>query len=210
MIKIAIVDDQSLMREGLKVILNQYDDIDVVTIGEDGREAIEICRKYSIDVLLMDIRMPNLNGVLAVKEIRQFNTETKIIMLTTFDDEDYIVEAISYGASGYLFKDIEYDKLVSNIKDVYAGQYVMPTKVAQVLAKKLMNQEKRKDEIKKYNLTARELEIIDLIKDGFSNKQIASVLYISEGTVKNYISSIYNKTDMNDRESLIELIKKKF
>lgn len=209
MIKIAIVDDQSLMREGLKVILNQYDDIEVVTIGEDGREAVEICRKYSIDVLLMDIRMPNLNGVLAVKEIRQFNTETKIIMLTTFDDEDYIVEAISYGASGYLFKDIEYDKLVSNIKDVYAGQYIMPTKVAQVLAKKLMNQEKRKDEIKKYNLTARELEIIDLIKDGFSNKQIASVLYISEGTVKNYISSIYNKTDMNDRESLIELIKKK-
>ncbi|QVK18484.1 response regulator transcription factor [Mycoplasmatota bacterium] len=209
MIEIAIIDDQNLMREGLKVILSQYDDIHVVALGKDGFDAIDICRKYPIDVLLMDIRMPNLNGVMAVKEIRKFNSETKIILLTTFDDEDYIIEGISYGASGYLFKDIEYDKLVSNIRDVYSGQYVMPAKVAQVLANKLMNQEKRKNEMKNYNITARELEIIDLIREGFSNKHIASVLYISEGTVKNYISSIYSKTNMNDRESLIEFIKNK-
>jgi len=209
MIKIAIVDDQSLMREGLKVILGQYAGIEVVTIGEDGREAVEICRKYQIDVLLMDIRMPNLNGVEAVKEIRRFNNETKIIMLTTFDDEDYIIEAIGYGASGYLFKDIDYDQLVSNIKDVYSGQYIMPSKVAQVLAKKLMNQEKRKDELKNYHFTIRELDIIDLIRDDFSNKQISTALFISEGTVKNYMSSIYSKTGINDRESLIAFIKNK-
>ncbi len=210
MIKLAIVDDQSLMRDGLKIILSQYDDIDVVALGEDGKEAVELCRKYRIDVMLLDIRMPKLNGVEAVKEIRRFNQDIKLLMLTTFFDEDYIVEAIGQGANGYLFKDIEYEQLITNIRDVYAGEYMMPGKVAQVLAKKLINQEKRKDEIKHYHLTQRELEIIDLIKDGFTNKQIANALFISEGTVKNYISSIYNKTNMSDRTSLIELIKNNF
>lgn len=208
--RLAIVDDQNLFREGLKVIISKYEDMDVVALGGCGKDAIDIVRKYHIDILLMDIRMPNLNGVEAVKEIRRFNQEVKIIMLTTFDDEDYIVEAIGQGASGYIFKDIEYGQLIENIREVHRGQFVMPSKVAQVLARKLMKQEKKKDQIKVYNFTTRELDIIDLIKDEFSNKQIARSLYISEGTVKNYISSIYNKTGINNREELIKFIKNNY
>ncbi|ERJ12111.1 response regulator transcription factor [Haloplasma contractile] len=185
MIKIAIVDDQSLMREGLKTILNNYDDLNVVALGNDGRDACDLCVKYTIDVLLLDIRMPNLNGVEAVKEIKRLNNDVKIIMLTTFDDEDYIVEAIANGANGYLFKDIEYDELVRNIRAVYNNQYIMPSKVANVIAKRLMNQEKNRSELQTYNLTSRELEIASMLKEGFTNKQIANGICISEGTVKN-------------------------
>lgn len=202
MIKVAIIDDQSLMREGLKTILSSYDDISIIALGKDGKEAVDIALKYSIDVMLLDIRMPILNGVDAVKEIKRHNNKIKIIMLTTFDDDEYILDAIGNGASGYLFKDIEYDKLAQNIKDVNNGQFIMPPKVAQVIVQKLKNQEKNKDELKQYNLTARELEIAELLKDGFTNKQIARAICISEGTVKNYISSIYNKVDINDRKEL--------
>jgi len=160
-----------------------------------------------VDVMLLDIRMPNLNGVEAVKEIKRINSKVKIIMLTTFDDEEYIIEAIANGANGYLFKDIEYDQLVNHIRSVSNGQYMIPPKVAQILALKLINNEKRKDELKQYNFTVRELEMIELLKEGFTNKQISTALCISDGTVKNYISSIYNKTDINNREALVIFLK---
>lgn len=206
MIRVAIVDDQNLMREGLKTILNTYPDLEVVATGKDGREAVDICIRYTIDVLLLDIRMPILNGVDAVKEIKKINQKVKIIILTTFDDEDYIVEAMGHGACGYLFKDIAYDELVRQIKLAHQNQMVMPTKVAQVIASKLMNHDQKKDELKQFQLTARELEICEMLKDSFTNKQIASMLCISEGTVKNYISSLYAKTGYSDRKQLITFL----
>lgn len=207
MIRIAIVDDQSIICEGLKKILETYDDITVVATGENGRKAIELCEKYTIDVLLLDIRMPVLNGVESVKLIKECNKDIKIIMLTTFDDEEYIIEAISNGASGYLFKDIHYDALAQSIRNVYEGQFIMPQKVAQVLIKNLKTEKPSISE--QFGLTERENQILELLKQNFSNKQIANALFISEGTVKNYVSNIYVKTDTKDRTSLLERIKEK-
>jgi DNA-binding NarL/FixJ family response regulator len=205
MIRLAIVDDQSIICEGLKKILETYEDICVVATGENGREAIELCRKYTVDVLLLDIRMPVLNGVESVKLIKECCPDIKIIMLTTFDDEEYIIQAISSGASGYLFKDIHYDTLAQSIRNVYIGQFIMPQKVAQVLIKNLKSEKTSLSD--KYSLTERENEILDLLKQSFSNKQIANALFISEGTVKNYVSNIYVKTNTKDRNSLLEMLR---
>lgn len=204
---LSIVDDQTILSEGLKRILESYEDINVVSIGKNGKEAIEIVKNNKIDVLLMDIRMPDLNGVEAVKEIRKFNTSTKIIMLTTFDDEEYIINAMAYKADGYVFKDIEYDKLVSVIRDVFEGKYIIEPKVAQVLASNItLNNPQNK--LDKYNLTDREKEITDMIQMGFNNKQIANALFLSEGTVKNYISNIYIKFNVKNRIELINKVTK--
>ncbi len=207
MIRIAIVDDQSIICEGLKKILETYEDICVVATGENGREAIELCRNYTIDVLLLDIRMPVLNGVESVKLIKEICPDIKIIMLTTFDDEEYIIDAISNGASGYLFKDIHYEALAQSIRNVYQGQFIMPQKIAQVLIKNLRTEKPSVSE--KFGLTDRENQILDLLKRNFSNRQIANALFISEGTVKNYVSNIYVKTDTKDRAGLLEMIKSK-
>ncbi|MDD6795891.1 MAG: response regulator transcription factor [Clostridiaceae bacterium] len=202
MINVAIVDDQQIIGEGLKRILESYEDIQVVALGEDGREALDIVKKHDVDVILMDIRMPNCNGVEGVKLVRQENKEVKILMLTTFDDEEYIIKAMAYKANGYLFKDIPYDKLVASIRDAYNGGYIMEPKVAQVLAENI-SFDKGEKYYKDINLTSREIEVIKLIKDGFSNKQIANALFISEGTVKNYVSNIYEKAGVENRVNLI-------
>ena len=205
MIKIALVDDQVIIAEGLKRILNSYDGIEVIAIGKDGNEAEEIIKNNKIDVMLMDIRMPNVNGVEAVKNIRKINKEVKILMLTTFDDDEYIVEAMAYKANGYLFKDIHYDKLVESIKMAYNGEYIMEAKVAQVLAENI-SLDKNERIYKKLEFTEREREIADLVKEGFSNKQIASALFISEGTVKNYVSNLYCKANVKNRVELVNLL----
>lgn len=208
MIKVAIVDDQELMTEGLKRILETYDYIQVVATGKNGREAIDICRAYAIDVLLLDIRMPKMNGVESIKLIKQENSKVKVIMLTTFEDEEYIVKAITYGANGYLYKDIPYDKLAQCIKEVYEGQFIMPQKVATVLAKNIGQAADNKKEENPFCLTEREIQVVEMIKDGFNNKQIAKALYISEGTVKNYVSNIYSKTETNNRIELTNLLRR--
>lgn len=205
MIHLAIVDDQSIICEGLKKILEAYEDLNVTATGQNGREAIEICRKYKIDVILLDIRMPEMTGVECVKYIRECSPDTKIIMLTTFDDESYIIEALSNGANGYLFKDIHYDALAQSIKNVYNGQFIMPQKVAQVVVKNLKAE--KASPADKFGFTDREEQIAEMLLKGFSNKQIANALFISEGTVKNYVSNIYVKTNTKDRLSLIELLK---
>ncbi len=208
--KIAIIDDQQLITEGLKRILEAYEDMEVIATGANGEEAIALCKTYEIDVLLMDIRMPVMNGVEAIQGIRTFNSYLKIMMLTTFEDEEYIVQAMASGANGYLFKDIPYDKLVQAIREVYKGQFYMPQKVAQVLAQnisKVTQFQETAKAIQEYGLTEREWEVAKMLRDGFNNKQIAMALYISEGTVKNYVSNIYVKTGTTDRSSCMSLLK---
>lgn len=209
MIKLAIVDDQELITEGLKRILSAYEDIEVVATGKNGEEALNICRGYNLDVLLMDIRMPKVNGVEGMRLIQGAGCLVKVIMLTTFEDEEYIVKAISYGASGYLYKDIPYDKLVQCIREVTEGQFVMPQKVAQVLAKNIGESSSKQKIESQFDFTERETQIVELLKEGFNNKQIAKALYISEGTVKNYISNIYTKTDTRSRIELVNLLNEK-
>lgn len=203
MIRVVIVDDQRLMRDGLKTILELQDNIEVIGTASDGREVIYICRKCTPDVILMDIRMPGMNGVEATKIIKNSYPEIKILVLTTFDDEEYIIDALNYGASGYMLKDIDGDALIKAIEDAYDNKYILPSAIASKLVNKLMNNntsDKKEDNIKVL-FTDRELEVAKMLSQGFTNKQISSSLFISEGTVKNNVSNIYSKIQIFDRTS---------
>lgn len=208
MIKVALVDDQLIIAEGLKRILEGYEDIDVVALGQNGEEALNIIKSTEVDVLLMDIRMPKMNGVDGVKAIREINKDVKILMLTTFDDEEYIIKAMAYKANGYLFKDIHYDKLVDTIREAYNGKYIIEPRVAQVLAENITLYKDEKI-YKKLQFTDREKEIVTMLRDGFNNRQIAKALFISEGTVKNYVSNLYTKAEVKNRVGLVNLLNNK-
>ncbi|WP_032120636.1 response regulator transcription factor [Clostridium amazonitimonense] len=208
MIRVLIADDQTLMRDGLKTILDLEDDIEVVATCENGEQAIEQAIKLHPDVILMDIRMPVMNGVESVKKIKTSLPKIAVIMLTTFDDDEYIVEALSNGASGYLLKDIPADKLIEAIRDSLKGQLFIPTNIAAKLVAKLSNKENSKEVLKKkLDLSEREIEVSSLLIEGHSNKQIAAKLFISEGTVKNYISNIYSKIGISDRTKAVLFLK---
>lgn len=206
MINIIIVDDQSLLRDGLEIILNASPEINVSGCGSNGQEAVELVEKLKPDLVLMDIRMPVMDGVQAARIIRERFPGVKILLLTTFDDEELIINAMRSGVSGYVFKDIEKSKLIDAIKDCVKGTFIMPSRVAEVLAKNIPKKEIGRE---KLNLTEREMDIALMLSQGFTNRQIASALYISDGTVKNYVSSIYNKTGIKDRIKLALYLKEK-
>lgn len=203
MIRVVIVDDQRLMRDGLKTILELQDNIEVIGTASDGREVIDICRTCTPDVILMDIRMPGMNGVEATKIIKSSYPDVKILVLTTFDDEEYIIDALNYGASGYMLKDIDGDALIKAIEDAYDNKYILPSSIASKLVNKLISNSTsdKKEENLKVLFTDRELEVAKMLSQGFTNKQIASSLFISEGTVKNNVSNIYSKIQIFDRTS---------
>lgn len=214
MIKVAIIDDQSLMRDGLSTILSTDEEINVVACGISGEAAIEIAEKLKPDVVLMDVRMEGMGGVEATRIIREKYEDIKVLILTTFDDEEYILKAVSYGASGYVFKDIESEKLIKTVKECYRGNLMLDGKAAKVLADSvikndLKQQHSTKPEDKLHMLCEREKEIANLIGEGFTNKQISKALFISDGTVKNYVSSIYTKTGITDRTKLAIFIHSK-
>jgi DNA-binding NarL/FixJ family response regulator len=208
-IRILIADDQVLMRDGLKTILNLEEDMEVVGIAQNGLEAFETAKSLNPDVVLMDIRMPVMDGVESVKLIKKSIPKTVVIMLTTFDDDEYIIEALSFGANGYLLKNIPADKLIDAIRDGVRGNLLMPATIAAKLAARLSQNsfEKKVDNKLINELSERELEIAKLLVKGLTNRQISSQLYISEGTVKNYISSIYSKIEISDRTQALIYLK---
>ena len=210
MIKVLLVDDQMILAEGIKSVLQTSDEIDICGIALDGAEAVEACKKYSPDVVLMDIRMPNMNGVVATKRIKELDENIKIIILTTFDDSDYILSAINNGASGYLLKDISSTALIDAVKNAYAGDTILPAKIAKKITDAAaMVASDRQIKLKKaFNLSDREVEIALMLADGFTNRQIASALKLSDGTSRNYISSIYLKLGVENRVAAAEKIKK--
>lgn len=200
MIKVLIADDQTLMRDGLKTILDLEDDIEVIATAENGEIAFKRASELNPDVILMDIRMPIMNGVDSVKKIKSILPKVSVIMLTTFDDDEYIIEALSNGASGYLLKDMPAEKLIEAIRDSLKGQLFIPTNIAAKLISRLYEKETSKKTFKKdLDLSERELQVSSLLIEGYNNKQISSKLFISEGTVKNYISNIYSKIGISDR-----------
>lgn len=213
-IKVIIIDDQTLMRDGLSTILNLEDDIDVVAVAENGQKGYEAVAKFLPDVVLMDIRMPELNGVEATKLIKENYPKTAVVILTTFDDDEYILDSLSYGASGYILKDIKGDKLIQAVRDAYDGNMILPTNIALKLVEKLSEQhnimpyEAKCDKAADFGLTEREKEIGKLIVEGCSNKEIAERIFISVGTVKNYISNLYSKLGTSNRTSTALLLKK--
>ena len=209
-IKVMIVDDQVILSEGIKTVLATDEELDVIAVASDGVEALEKMEKEVPDVVLLDIRMPNMNGVVTTGEIKKRYPGVKVIILTTFDDSDYILSAIAGGASGYLLKDISADSLISAVKNAYAGDTILPAKIAKKItdAAKMVTSDREIRLKKEYNLSDREVEIAIMIYEGFNNRQIASALNLSECTARNYISAIYLKVGGENRSDAIVKMKK--
>ena len=209
MIKVMLVDDQIILAEGIKSVLETSGDITVCGVAGDGVQAVEMAQSLKPDVILMDIRMPNMNGVAATKKIKETVPEAKIIVLTTFDDSDYILSAINSGASGYLLKDIGSTALIDAVKNAYAGDTILPSKIAKKITEAaLLVSNDRELKLKRiYSLSDREAGIAMMLSEGFTNRQIASALKLSDGTCRNYISSIYLKLGVENRSAAVAKIK---
>ena len=207
MIKVLVADDQELIRQSLKIVLDSKEGIEVIDAVSDGQEVIQSVRKEKPDVILMDIRMPKLDGVQCTQIIKDNYPQIKIIILTTFDDDEYVYNALKYGASGYLLKGVSMDELESAIITVNSGKAMInpdiATKVLRLFSRMAQSDytipvgNKAADD-----LTDTELKVISCVGTGATNKEIAEALKLSEGTVRNYLSSILNKLDLRDRTQL--------
>lgn len=197
--RIIIVDDDALVTASLKIILEANPDIEVLATGTSGVDAIKLYDAHKPDILLMDIRMEQMNGLEASGKIIAAHPEAKILLLTTFADDEYIVKAIHTGAKGYILKQ-DFESVAPAITAVYNGQTVFGNEIMNKIPS-LLQQEDSFDYLS-YNLTEKEFELIRLIADGLNNKEIAEQLYLSEGTVRNYLSSILMKLDLRDRTQL--------
>ena len=209
-IKIAIADDEKMIREGLKIILETYEDIEVVALAQNGKEALEAVRNNPVDLVLMDIRMPVMDGVMATKLICQEFSKVKILILTTFTDTEYIKMALEGGALGYLLKDSDYDVIHEGIVASMKGSVVVHPDIASKMLSDL--RESACDEkkiMKDYDLTQRDITLMKKIADGKTNKEISEEMYLSEGTVKNLITVILSKLDLRDRNQITVFCYKK-
>lgn len=195
-INVIIVDDDKLITESMKIIFGMDDNFNVVATAENGEQAIDLCNKNKVDVALLDIRMPVLNGVEATKIITE-NTTTKVLILTTFDEDGYIKKAFENGASGYLLKNNPPEQIKNAIVAIIGGNAV----VQDVVLEKIKNPEKIKAERLK-DLTEREKQVVQAISEGMTNKEIAAKLFISEGTVKNNVTVILDKLSLNHRTQI--------
>ena len=204
-IKVIIADDSDFVRDGMKIILDVDDEFEVIGTAGTGREAVELARKNTPDVFLMDIQMPEMDGIEATKIIVEEGLG-KVLILTTFDDDDLVRKALKNGAKGYLIKNHTPEHLKQMIKSVYNGLGVMEENVLESLASSsgsvTENAVGASEAFDASDYSTRELEIIKAVADGLSNKEIAERLFISEGTVKNYISGILNKEGLTHRTAL--------
>ena len=208
-IRVLLADDQSILADGIRSVLSSCSEIEVVGIAADGFEALEMLEKYKPDVILMDIRMPNMNGVIATQEVKRRHPEVKVLILTTFDDSDYILNAINNGASGYLLKDTSSAALIDAIRNAYAGDTILPAKIARRIADaaKMVSTDREIRLKRAFSLSDREVEIALMIYEGFTNKQIASALKLTDGTSRNYISAIYVKLGVSSRSDAVAKMK---
>ena len=192
-IRILIADDHSVVREGLVSLVKRKSDMTVVAEASNGREAVDLWKEHRPDVTLLDLRMPELDGVGAIKEIREFDASAHILVLTTFDGDEDIYRAIKAGAKGYLLKDTAREALMDSIRRVHAGETCIPVSLAAKLA----------DRVSGEALSAREIEVLQRIAAGKSNKEIGAELFISEGTVKTHVKSIFSKLDVVSRTEAV-------
>jgi DNA-binding NarL/FixJ family response regulator len=208
-IKVLLADDQLPLAQELKNVLETDESLEVVGIATDGFEALSLMKTITPDVVLMDIRMPNMNGVVATQRIKAEYPQVKVVVLTTFDDSDYILNAINNGASGYLLKDIGGSALIDAVKDAYQGDTILPAKIARKItdAARFVAADREIKLTRAFALSDREVEIALMIYEGFTNRQISSALKLSEGTTRNYVSSIYEKMQSENRTEAVAKIK---
>lgn len=214
MIQVLVVDDDPFIRESMQVILDLDQDLHVAGICKDGKEAAEFVQQNQVDVVLMDIRMPGCDGVEGTKRIRAIDQPPAVLILTTFDDDEYIAQAIRNGANGYLLKNVSPSRIINGIKTVYEGSMLIHPDIARKLAGMLETPNGESvtpaapasgfEQANNFipGLTQAEFQIVRLIADGQSNKEIAASLFLSEGTIKNYITEILGKLELRDRTQI--------
>ena len=214
MIKVVIADDQDLIRGSLRIVLRQESDIEVTGVAANGKEVIDLCKTDEPHIILMDINMPEMNGIEATRYIKEHFPNIHVIMLTTFHDMEYVKGAMKAGAVGYLLKAMQPEDLASSIRLVHKGETLIPQEIAKRMILELTggtetSSPKINGAGKKpsYGLTERELDVLRLMVTGKDNREIANTLYLAEGTVKNHISRIYSKLEVTDRVELILLVR---
>lgn len=208
-IRVLIADDHSLFREMLYHALMEENDLEVVGQAIDGKEALQMVKSYNPDVLVLDIHMPGMNGIEVTRRIRQLSSNTRVLILTAFDEDDYIFQLVEAGACGYLLKDTSLSDVIRGIKTAYSGESLIEPRVAdkilkefaRLIQKQKVPPEKEKTELEK--LTEREHEVLKLIAKGMNNKEISEYLYISDPTVKTHVSNIMHKLNLRDRVEVV-------
>ncbi|TLG76580.1 response regulator transcription factor [Culicoidibacter larvae] len=198
--QVILIDDDQFIIDALTLMLKNHDDIEVVGTGNDGAAAIELAATLNPDAILMDVRMPKINGIEATKVITSKNPKQKVLILTTFYDDEYIIQALKSGASGYMLKQSNSELIANNLRAIHRGQMVFGEDIGAKLPS-LLNQ-KPTVNFTQHNLTERELAVLEQISFGHSNKEIAAALFLSEGTVRNYISILLDKLELRDRTQL--------
>jgi DNA-binding NarL/FixJ family response regulator len=208
-IRVLLADDQALVRSGFRMILDERDGIEVVGEAEDGAEAVELARTLLPDVILMDVRMPNVDGVEATRRITSAGTDARIVILTTFDLDEYVYAAIRAGASGFLLKDVRPSELVDAVRVVAAGEALLAPSVTRRLLDRFATTLPGEDEARTLpsleSLTDRELDVLKLLARGLSNTELARELFLSEATVKTHVSSVFRKLHLRDRAQAVVL-----
>ena len=197
--KILICDDQAIVRDGLELLLKLEKDIEVVALAQDGAEAVELVGKHHPDLALMDLMMPGMNGVEATRRIRSLYPETRVLVLTTFDDDEWVFDAIRAGAAGYLLKDTPRARVIEAVRGTVAGKaFVDPAVAGKLLEQTASRQTQPASRITE-RLTEREVDVLRLIARGLNNSEIAERLHLSDGTVRNHVSAVFAKLDVADR-----------
>jgi DNA-binding NarL/FixJ family response regulator len=202
-IRVVVADDQTAVREGLALMLSLLDDVEVVGEAADGEAAVELVARHSPDVVLMDLRMPRMDGVAATGAIRAAHPETRVVVLTTFADDEHILTALQAGALGYLTKDAGRVQIAQAVRAAAAGQSVLDPKVQQRLLAAAVQSSPAPPPAPADGLTARETEVLSLIAAGLSNREIAERLYVTEVTVKSHINRLFAKIGVRDRAQAV-------
>ena len=199
--RIIAVDDDKLVAISLKTILEATGKVEVMALGSNADDAVKLYKEYKPDVALLDIRMGEVTGIDAAKRIIEHDPEARVLFLTTFSDDEYIVESLKIGAKGYILKQ-DYDDIVPALEAVMSGQNVFGSEVTTRIPKLMSEKKESSFDFEKYDISEREQEIMTLVAEGLSNKEISARLYLSEGTVRNYLSSLLEKLRLRDRTQL--------
>lgn len=205
MIRVLLADDQALVRSGFRMIVDAQPDIEVVGEAGDGREALQVARERRPDVVLMDIRMPRMDGIEATRELARAGRAGRVLILTTFDLDEYVYEGLRAGASGFLLKNAPPEELVDAIRAVAGGESLLAPEITRRLIEHYVSAPAPADEPRLADLSAREREVLTLVARGLSNAEIAQTLYVSHGTVKTHITRILSKLDLRDRVQAVVL-----